>query len=173
MFCGGLAAYCLINIRISWKICPQFWLWLHWWVTCVTEIRGTSCLDAGEVGQHGQCCLAWVYIRAPKYGVDISMVVQKELSILTSTQWEERLAVLYELSVILRNAGHFSLQRVKQRTAVQILVMAQQSMGISTHRDTKSLTNEETSWQGWRQKFWFLKQNYLTILKGGPEGRNT
>lgn len=41
--------------------------------------------------------------------------------------------------------GHFSLQRVKQRTAVQILVMAQQPVGISTHRGIKSLVTEQRS----------------------------
>lgn len=49
------------------------------------------------------------------------------------------------LSTILRSVGHFSFQRVKQRTAVQILVIAQQSVGISTHRGTKSLKSEERS----------------------------
>lgn len=70
---------------------------------------------------------------------------------------------------MLRNVGNFSLQRVKQRTAVQILVMAQRSVGISTHRGTKSLVNEERSWP----KFWFLKQNYIVIFNWGQGDRNT
>lgn len=47
----------------------------------MVEICGTSC--SREVGQHGQCRPGWVYTLAPKCGVDISMVVQKEWSILT------------------------------------------------------------------------------------------
>lgn len=72
-------------------------------------------------------------------------------------------------SAILRNVGHFSFQRVKQRTAVQILVMAPQSVVISTHRGTKSLISGERSWQ----KFWFLKQNYIVIFNWGQGDRNT